>query len=231
VPDALGACAGGEWGGLYAGTRAADARRRILRRPGLDLARREQTPVPNDVTELLIAHRAGDAAALERIVPLVYDDLRRVARAQLRRRRGAGDSLDTNGLVHEAYLRLVDQSRATYRDRGHFFAVSALAMRQIVVDHARRRARTKRGGGHAAVSLEEVAEPAAVEAARIIEIDDALNSLAKEDQRLARVVECRYFAGFSEEETAAALGVSVRTAQREWFKARAWLRRELGRTA
>jgi RNA polymerase sigma factor (TIGR02999 family) len=186
--------------------------------------------VPNDVTQLLIAHRAGDPAALERIVPLVYDDLRRVARAQLRRRR-AGDSLDTNGLVHEAYLRLVDQSRATYRDRGHFFAVSALAMRQIVVDHARRRARTKRGGGQAAVSLEEVAEPAAAEAARIIEIDDALSTLAKEDQRLARVVECRYFAGFSEEETAAALGVSVRTAQREWFKARAWLRRELSRTA
>jgi RNA polymerase sigma factor (TIGR02999 family) len=180
-----------------------------------------------DLTELLIAHGGGDAAAFERLVPLVYDDLRRLARAQLRRRR-PGDSLDTGALVHEAYLRLVDQSRASWKDRGHFFAVSAIAMRQIVVDHARRRTRIKRGGERAAVSLEDVKEPVALEAGHILEIDEALSRLAAVDARLARVVECRYFAGLTEEETAAALDVSVRTAQREWFKARAWLREELG---
>lgn len=183
-------------------------------------------PVHTDITELLIAHGGGDPEALHRLVPLVYDDLRRIARVQLRRRR-PGQTLETTGLVHEAYLRLVDQTRATWRDRGHFLAVSALAMRQIAVDHARWRARAKRGGGHAPLPLDEVDEPAAREAAQIIELDDALDRLAEENARLARVVECRYFAGLSEEETAAALDISVRTAQREWFKARAWLRREL----
>lgn len=183
--------------------------------------------MPADITELLLAHGGGDAAALGRLVPLVYDDLRRIARGQLRRRR-PGDTLATTGLVHEAYVRLVDQSRASWRDRGHFFAVSAIAMRQIVVDHARRRMRVKRGGDRVTVPLAEVQEPAAREAAQILEIDQALERLAKIDARLAQVVECRYFAGLTEEETAAALGVSVRTAQREWFKARAWLRQELG---
>jgi RNA polymerase sigma factor (TIGR02999 family) len=182
--------------------------------------------VRTDITELLIAHGGGDPEALDRLVPLVYEDLRRLARVQLRRRR-PGQTLDTTGLVHEAYLRLVDQTRASWRDRGHFLAVSALAMRQIAVDHARRRARAKRGGGQVAVSLDEINEPAAREAAHILEIDEALKRLAVENARLARVVECRYFAGLSEEETAAALDVSLRTAQREWFKARAWLRREL----
>jgi RNA polymerase sigma factor (TIGR02999 family) len=183
--------------------------------------------VANDVTELLIAHRDGNPAAFDRLVPLVYDDLRRLARIQLRRVRG-GDTLDTGALVNEAYLRLVDQSRASWRDRGHFFAVSAIAMRQIVVDHARRRGRLKRGGDRAVVPLDEVNEPGARLADHVLEIDLALKKLAGENERLARVVECRYFAGLTEEETAAALGVSVRTAQREWFKARAWLRAELG---
>jgi RNA polymerase sigma factor (TIGR02999 family) len=182
--------------------------------------------VPTDVTELLLAHGAGDSGALDRLVPLVYDDLRRVARAQLRR--AAGDSLTATGLVHEAYMRLVDQSRASWRDRGHFFAVSALAMRQIIVDHARRATRLKRGGGQAVIALEEAREPASNKPERLIEIDEALRKLASVDARLSKVVECRYFAGLSEEETAEALGVSLRTAQREWFKARAWLRAELG---
>ena len=179
-----------------------------------------------DITDLLIAHGGGDPEAMDRLVPLVYEDLRRLARVQLRQRR-PGQTLDTTGLVHEAYLRLVDQTRASWRDRGHFLAVSALAMRQIAVDHARRRTRAKRGGGQIPVPLDEVNEPAAREAAHIIELDEALNKLAAENARLARVVECRYFAGLTEEETAAALDVSLRTAQREWFKARAWLRREL----
>ncbi|MGE0041934.1 MAG: sigma-70 family RNA polymerase sigma factor [Vicinamibacterales bacterium] len=183
--------------------------------------------MPDDITELLLAHRDGQSGAFDRLVPLVYEDLRRVARGQLRRL-GAGQSLDTTGLVHEAYLRLVDQDRAAWNDRGHFFAVSAIAMRQIVVDHARRRSRLKRGGDQADVPLEDAPEAGAVEAERVLEIDMALNRLAAAEPRLARVVECRYFAGLSEEETAAALGVSVRTAQREWFKARAWLRAELG---
>jgi RNA polymerase sigma factor (TIGR02999 family) len=183
--------------------------------------------VPADITELLLAHGGGDAAALDRLVPLVYDDLRRIARGQLRRRR-PGDTLNTTGLVHEAYVRLVDQTRASWRDRGHFFAVSAIAMRQIVVDHARRRMRAKRGGDRVTVPLDDVQEPAAREAGRILEINEALEKLARVDRRMVQVVECRYFAGLTEEETAAALGVSVRTAQREWFKARAWLRHELG---
>jgi len=181
-----------------------------------------------DITQLLVAHDAGDAQAFDQLVPLVYDDLRRLARVQLRRRRGT-DTLNSAGLVNEAYLRLVDQSRASWRSRGHFFAVSAIAMRHIVVDHARRRARVKRGGDQVVVPLDEVRDRAEGDAARILEVDIALNKLAAIDPRLARVVECRYFAGLSEEETAAALQVSLRTAQREWFKARAWLRSELGR--
>ncbi len=182
--------------------------------------------VEADVTQLLAAYRDGDRQAFDRLMPLVYDDLRRLARIQLRRRR-PGESLDTVGLVHEAYLRLVDQSRADWRDRGHFFAVSAMAMRQIVVDHARRRLRVKRGGEHVIVGLDLANEPASLEAGRIVELDLALERLSAIDQRQARVVECRYFAGLTDEETAAALGVSVRTAQREWFKARAWLRAAL----
>lgn len=180
-----------------------------------------------DVTQLLIAHGAGQAGALDQLVPLVYDDLRRVARVQLGRYR-PGDSLNTTGLVHDAYLRLVDQSRATYRDRGHFFAVCAIAMRQIIVDYARRRGRRKRGGEHVHVPLDEDNSPAAREAGHVLDVDDALHKLAAANPRLARVVECRFFAGLSEQETAEALGLSVRTAQREWFKARAWLRTELG---
>jgi RNA polymerase sigma factor (TIGR02999 family) len=180
-----------------------------------------------NVTELLIAHGEGRSGALEQLVPLVYDDLRRAARAQLRRRTPA-QTLDTTGLVHEAYLRLVDQSRASWRNRGHFLAVSSMAMRQILIDHARRRQRLKRGGAAAPVTLDEAADPASVDADRLLQLDLALNKLADTDPRLVRIVECRYFAGLTEEETAEAVGVSMRTAQREWFKARAWLRRELG---
>jgi RNA polymerase sigma factor (TIGR02999 family) len=183
--------------------------------------------VSADITELLLAHGGGQSEALEQLVPLVYDDLRRVARGQLRRLR-LGDTLNTTGLVHEAYVRLIDQSRASYRDRAHFYAVCALAMRQIIVDYARRRRRRKRGGDQVVVALDDAIDPAVREADRLIEIDTALQKLAQHDPRLARVVECRFFAGLSEEETAEALGVSLRTAQREWFKARAWLRAELG---
>jgi RNA polymerase sigma factor (TIGR02999 family) len=185
-----------------------------------------RAPLPSTITQLLQAHGAGDHDAVNRLVPLLYQDLRRIARIQLRRRAGQ-DSLDTAGLVHEAYLRLVDQSRAEWRDRGHFLAVAAIAMRQIAVDHVRRRLRVKRGGSAAPVPLDS-GHASRDDWEKILAVDLALQKLEAADARLARVVECRYFAGLSEDETAAALGVSLRTAQREWFKARAWLRAELG---
>jgi RNA polymerase sigma factor (TIGR02999 family) len=179
-----------------------------------------------DVTELLRAHGRGDRDAFNRLVPLVYDDLRRVAKSQLRRLR-VGETLDTTGLVHEAYLRLVDQTTADWRDRGHFLAVSAMAMRQILIDHARERSRQKRGGGQAHVELDEHTLAVTADAEHLLDLDRALGALEATDARLVRVVECRYFAGYSEQETAQALGVSLRTAQRDWLKARAWLRRAL----
>jgi RNA polymerase sigma factor (TIGR02999 family) len=182
--------------------------------------------VAHDVTELLIAHRHGVDGAFDQLVGLVYDDLRRIARAQLRRIRG--ETLDTTALVHEAYLKLVDHSRAEWRDRGHFMAVTATAMRQILIDYARGRARAKRGGGAVAEPLDEAHVAVAAEAERLLDIDRALHQLGALDPRLVRVVECRYFAGFSEQETADALDVSLRTAQRDWLRARAWLRQALG---
>jgi len=179
------------------------------------------------VTTLLEAHGRGAEGAFDRLVPLVYEDLRRLARAQLRRLRGA-DTLDTTGLVHEAYMRLVDQTRATWRDRGHFLAVSAIAMRQILIDHARSRHRLKRGGDVLQVTLDERVAVSR-DAAGLLELDQALERLGQIDPRLVRVVECRHFAGYSEEETAQTLGVSVRTAQRDWLKAKAWLRQELAK--
>jgi RNA polymerase sigma factor (TIGR02999 family) len=183
-------------------------------------------PASGDITELLVAHGNGVPDALSRLIPLVYDDLRRMARAQRRRLR-PGDTLDTTGLVHEAYLKLVDHTRATWRDRGHFLAVSALAMRQIVVDHARARTRLKRGGDQHHTGLDDRHLAIERDAVQVLAIDRALEQLASVDPRLVRVFECRYFAGLSEQETADALGVSVRTAQRDWLKARAWLRHTL----
>jgi len=181
----------------------------------------------SDVTDLLHAHRVGQPDAFDRLVPLVYDDLRRVARRQLRRLR-IGDTLDTTGLVHEAYLRLVDQTRATWQDRGHFLAVSAVAMRQILIDHARERTRLKRGGDQVRAPLDDAMATVTADAERLLDIDRALDRLAESAPRLARVVECRFFGGLTDEETAEALGLSLRTAQREWLKARAWLRQALG---
>jgi RNA polymerase sigma factor (TIGR02999 family) len=177
----------------------------------------------HDITELLQAHGRGDPDVFDRLVPLVYEDLRRVARAQLRRRPGHR-SLDTTGLVHEAYLRLVDQSRASWQDRGHFLAVSAIAMRQILVDHARTRTRQKRGGDAPHEAVDEGLAAVFEDAEGLLAVDEALTELERQDARLARLVECRYFAGFTEQETAQALGVSLRTVQREWLKAKAVLR-------
>jgi len=179
-----------------------------------------------DITELLMAYRRGDRSAFERLVPLVYHDLRRIAHRQLGRgRRGA--TLDTTALVHETYLKLVDQTRVSVSDRSHFFALAARAMRQVIVDYARQRNAAKRGGGKVPVTLDRVQVPVAEQAELMLVIDQALDRLTALNERLTRVFECRFFVGLSEEETAEALDLSLRTVQRDWMKSKAWLRTEL----
>ncbi len=179
-----------------------------------------------DVTRLLQAHAEGDAEAYRELVALVYEDLRRIARGQ-RRRVSPDASLDTTALVHEAYLKLDEHGRTGWTDRGHFLAVAATAMRQILVDHARWRLRQKRGGDVRRTTLESKPLAVAADAEQVLLLEDALGRLEREDPRLVRVFECRYFAGLSEQETADALGISLRTAQRDWLKARAWLKAAL----
>jgi RNA polymerase sigma factor (TIGR02999 family) len=185
------------------------------------------------ITEVLGQLRAGVPGAMERLVPLVYHDLSRIARRQLRLER-AGHTLSTSALVHEAYLRLVDQTRAQWADRGQFFAVAAQVMRRVLVDHARGHRAARRGGSAPRpVSLDalegaDAASLAVEERADIlVAIDEALARLAGLDARQARVVECRFFGGLTEAETAEALGVTTRTVSRDWVKARGWLYQEL----
>jgi RNA polymerase sigma factor (TIGR02999 family) len=181
---------------------------------------------PGDVTRLLIAWRQGDPAALDAVVTLVYDELRSLARAQVRRG-GPEQSLGATGLVHEVYLKLVDHSRLEVRDRGHFFALAARAMRQVLVDRARRRSAEKRGG-QAPVEAASDDIPAPREPTEdLLALDEALARLEGVDPRLVRLVEMRFFAGLSVEDTADALEVSPRTVKRDWQKARAVLHRDL----
>jgi RNA polymerase sigma factor (TIGR02999 family) len=182
---------------------------------------------PGEVTRLLVAYREGDREAFDRLVPIVYEDLRRIARAHLRRMR-SGHTLDTTGLVHEAYMRMVDQTHAQWVDRQHFLSVCARAMRQIVISNARKQTAAKRGGGGHRVTLNEEQIAESRRAEWLIALDRALERLGAHNERLVRVVECRYFAGLSEQETADALDSSLRTVQRDWMRARAWLREELG---
>ena len=184
-------------------------------------------PDPGDVTVLLKAFGGGDHDALNRLVELVYDDLRQIAHRHLRRNRDHGQ-FETTGLVHEAYLRLIDQTRATFEDRGHFFAVAALAMRQILVNAARHQSALKRGGADQPVTLDEERVAIETHAERLMAIDEALTKLAEVDPRLVQIVECRVFAGLGDAEIAAALNVSERTVQRDWSRARAWLGLMLG---
>lgn len=179
-----------------------------------------------EITRLLQAHHGGDREAFDRLVPIVYDRLRQIARGQLARG-GRGELLDTTALVHEAYVQLVDETGVDWQDRSHFYAICARAMRRIVVDYARKRTALKRGGGLPAVTLEPEQLGADEQAELILAIDRAVDTLASFNERLARVVECRYFAEMTEEETAQALGTSLRTVQRDWMRARAWLRKEL----
>ena len=176
-----------------------------------------------DVTEVLVALRDGEVGAWDRLFDLLYDDLKKVARAQLRRLR-PGQTLNTTGLVHEAYLKCVDQTRVELNDRGHFYAVAARAMRQILVDYARRLSRGKRGGGVPPLELdEERLRDHRDDAEQILAVDDALNKLAKHSSRQAKIVEYRYFIGLTEEEIGDLLSVTSRTVRNEWTRARAWL--------
>lgn len=183
-------------------------------------------PSDQDVTHLLIQWSKGDSAALEALVPLVYDELRRLAQVYLSREK-PGHTLSSTALVHEAYLRLVKQKDVTWQNRAHFFAVAARMMRRILVDHARRHGFAKRGGGAMTLSLDEAMAPAAQREVNLVALDDALDTLAKLDERQSRMVELRFFGGLSIEETSEVLGVSAPTVKREWASARAWLYREI----
>ena len=180
-----------------------------------------------NVTELLLSWGQGDTAALDRLVPLLYDDLRRVARGHLRRER-PGHSLQATALVHEVFLRLVDVDRMTLKSRAHFFALSARLMRQILVDHARRRRASKRGARATVISLNEAAGAAApTSGVDVLALDEALDALSSFDVRQCRVVELRFFAGLSIPETADALDISTPTVERDWAMAKAWLHQRL----
>lgn len=179
----------------------------------------------HEITDLLIAS-GPEAMNDERVVAAVYEDLRRIARARLRRE-ATGVTLATTDLVHESYLRLVDQRRADYENRRHFYRVAAMMMRRVLVDHARRRQAERRGGDRRRVTLDDASLGVDQQADLIVEVDDLLEKLAALHDRLPRVVECRWFAGYTEAETAEVLDVSERTVRRDWRKARALLREAL----
>ena len=183
-----------------------------------------------EVTELLLSWRQGDAAALDRLIPVVYDELRRVARRRLRHE-SPGHALQSTALVHEVYLRLVDVDRMTLKNRAHFFALTATLMRQILVDHARRQHADKRGGRATLVSVDGVVPVALPSSVDVLALDQALGALASIDERQCRVVELRFFAGLTIDETAEAIGVSPATVEREWALAKAWLYRHLSSQA
>jgi RNA polymerase sigma factor (TIGR02999 family) len=184
-----------------------------------------------DVTTLLRAWNRGDGTALERLTPLIYQELRRLARSHLRRER-AGHSLPPTGLVNEAYLRLVDASDIEWQDRAHFLSVSSRIMRRVLIDAARRRAAQKRGAPAQSpvVDVDQIAAAGSDRAATLCALDDALEALAQLDPRRAQVIELRFFGGLSVDETADVLAVSPQTVMRDWKLARAWLMRELRHT-
>ena len=185
---------------------------------------------PGEVTQLLIRVRQGDRNARERLVPLIYDDLRRIARRYMRGER-ASHTLDPTALVHETYLRLLESGCIAVNDRAHFLAVAAQVMRRLLVDHARKRITEKRGGGGARVEAHDRFAYVDENPAQTLAIDEALGRLAALDERQSRIVELRFFGGLTVEETAAALGVSAKTVKRDWAVARAWLHAEIARVA
>ncbi len=180
----------------------------------------------HEVTEILHDWSAGDGAAKERLFPLVYDELRRQARGFLSKER-ADHTLQPTALVHEAYLKLVDQTRVSWQNRAHFFGIASQLMRRIVIDHALAHASGKRGGAAIRLSLDDVQIPSEERAADLIALDEALKSLAEFDERKSQIVEMRFFGGLTDEEIAEALQISTRTVLRDWKTARLWLYREL----
>jgi RNA polymerase sigma factor (TIGR02999 family) len=181
---------------------------------------------PGPVTDLLLAWGRGDEHARDALLPIVYDELRKRARRMFGRQ-PPGHSLPPTAVVHEAYLRLVNQSRVSFKDRGHFFAVASRVMRHVLVDHARRRGAWRRGGRAVALPLDEETLSADRSPVNVVELDEALEALAREHPRCADVVELRYFGGLSLEEAAEAVQASVPTVKRDWALARAWLHRRL----
>jgi RNA polymerase sigma factor (TIGR02999 family) len=184
------------------------------------------TPAATDVTELLIDWSNGDQEALNKLIPLVYDELHRLASRYLRRER-PNHTLQTTALVHEAYVRLVDENNANWRNRVQFFAVASQLMRHILVDYARRRIAAKRGGDYARLSFDEQMIVSKEKSADLMALDEALNGLAAIDPQQSRIVELRIFGGLTVEETAEALGISPTTVKREWSMAKAWLHRQI----
>ena len=178
------------------------------------------------VTGLFTDARRGDRAAFDRLFQLAYEELKSVARRELRRER-AGDALHATGLVHEAYLKLMDQAEMEWQGRAHFLAIAARAMRQILIDYSRRRLSRKRGGDWQRVTLTSERTALKVQLDELLALDSALSRLGSIDERARRVVEYRFFGGLSEKEIACLLGVTERTVQREWARARAWLYKEL----
>jgi len=184
------------------------------------------TPNPEEITTLLIAWSDGDQTALERLLPMVYGELRRMA-GRYMRRQPHDHTLQTTALIHEAFLKLINQPEKQYQNRAHFFGVAARAMRCVLVDYARSRLYAKRGGGAAMLTLDEAAVVTGERAVELIALDDALQALGKVDARKCQVVEMRYFGGLSVEETAQVLKVSSDTVMRDWRLAKVWLLREL----
>ena len=182
---------------------------------------------PHEMSRLLAAWSDGDREALDRLYPLVEAELHRLARSYMRRER-PDHTLQTTALVNEAYLKLIDQRAVRWQNRAHFFGIAAQIMRRILIDHARRHAYAKRGGGAARVPLDDAAVLTEGRASELVALDEALTALAALDERKGRVVELRYFGGLSVEETAEVLGVSADTVARDWRRAKAFLRREMG---
>src|SRR5437773_5543270 len=181
---------------------------------------------PHEITQLLAEWSEGNQAALDKLYPLVYRELRRLAHGYLKRER-KGHTLQTTALINEAYLRLVDQKHIHWANRSHFFGISARIMRRILIDHARRYGYQKRGGDAQRISLDEVAMVAKARARELLMLDEALNSLAQMDPRRSQVVELRYFGGLNNEEIAVVLKISENTVTRDWNMARAWLYQQL----
>jgi RNA polymerase sigma-70 factor, ECF subfamily len=193
---------------------------------GLETHFEAMNQASTDITRLLLAWGQGDQAAFDELMPLVYDQLRKLAKNYMRQQR-PGHTLQTTALVNEAYLKLIDSSRVNWQNRTHFFAISAQLMRRVLVDFARAKNSLKRGGERIQVTLDEKIEVPTEKPLDLVALDEALQTLAKMNERQAKIVELRYFGGLSEEEIAETLGISYRTVRRDWNIAKAWLYREL----